>query len=390
MRWISRLLLAALLALLPALTLADAESETGEDELALTLREMRTLTDVLGHLQRDYVEETRDSQLLENAIRGMLEGLDKHTVYLDREEYARLEDDTRGRYGGIGVEVDWRDGTLQIVGVTDGGPADQAGVAVGDVVLAVAGEAVSPDRANTALDQVRGRPGTEVTLTISRDGVDREVTMVREVIRITSVYSNLLEGDLAYLKLNQFQTRSAEQVLEQLDQLSVQAAGPLRGLVLDLRGNPGGVLTAAVGLADLFLESGLIVSTRGRREDRAASYSAAPGDELGGAPIVVLVDEASASASEIVAGALQDHGRALVLGEKTFGKGSVQTVLPLRNGGAIKLTTSLYYTPSGRAIQDGGIEPDIALDPRPGTNGIDQALLEATRLVRNRELAQRP
>ena len=377
------------LIVMPLLWQSPCWADGDDDELSLTLRQMRTLTDVLGHLQRDYVEETRDSELLEKAIRGMVEGLDRHTLYLDREEYARLEDDTRGRYGGIGVEVDWRDSQLHIVGVTAGGPADGAGVKPGDVILAVAGQVLSQSRAQDALSYVRGRPGTEVTLTISRDGVDRDVTLVRETIRITSVYGNLLEGDIAYLKINQFQTRSGDNALEQLDALSAQVEGPLRGLVLDLRGNPGGVLTAAVSLTDLFLESGLIVSTRGRRDDRAAEYSAEPGDLLAGAPIVVLVDSSSASASEIVAGALQDHGRAVIMGETTYGKGSVQTVLPLRNGGAIKLTTSLYYTPSGRSIQDGGIEPDVVVVTEPDERGIDQALLEAAHLLRGHEVARR-
>ncbi|MDJ0653040.1 MAG: S41 family peptidase [Xanthomonadales bacterium] len=331
--------------------------------LSLTLDEMRTLSDVLGHVQRDYVDETSDRDLLERAIRGMVSDLDAHTAYLDREEYARLEADTRGRYGGIGIEVVWQDQDLLIAKVNPTGPAGRAGVHEGDYLTAVEGIAVSSRQPRKSIEKVRGRPGTEVRITIRRGESDEilSLTLVREVIRVASVSAELYGDGLGYLRIDTFQTDTADAAALEMARLSDAAGGSLGGLVLDMRGNPGGVLTAAVALSDMFLEEGLIVTTRGRREGSQTRYEAGPDDEIGGAPIVVIVDESSASASEIVAGALQDHGRALVLGEKTFGKGSVQSVLPLRNGGAIKLTTSRYYTPSGRSIHEQGIQPDITI-----------------------------
>ncbi len=344
-----------------------------EDTLELTLDDMRTFADVLGHVQRDYVDETSDRQLLEDAIRGMLANLDPHTAYLNREQFADLEADTSGRYGGIGIEVEWRGDDLTVVKIVAGGPADRAGVVAGETIRAVDEAAVSRSDPDAVIHRVRGEPGTAVTLTLAAPGEadPRQVSITRELIAVASVEGRLLEDRYAYLKIISFQTHTAEAVGDELDRIEALAAEPLEGLVLDLRANPGGVLNAAVEIADLFLERGLIVTTQGRREGSLMSYNAAPEDRLRGAPIAVLVDEGTASASEILAGALQDHGRAYVLGQTTFGKGSVQTVLPLRNGGAIKLTTSRYYTPSGRSIQTEGIRPDIDLSGRLAGNATE-------------------
>ena len=352
--------------LFSCLLLFAAGAAGQESGMPLTLEELRTFADVLGHVQRDYVDETSDRKLLEDAIRGMLAKLDPHTTYLSRREFAELEADTSGRYGGIGIEVEWRGEHLTVVKLVPGGPADRAGLGLGDVVQAVEGIPVTTASSLAAIRRVRGEPGTPVRLTIIEggSGAVRDLTLDREIIEVASVEGRLLEEHYAYLKIISFQTDTAVSTRHELERLAVAADGSIKGLVLDLRGNPGGVLNAAVAMADLFLERGLIVSTRGRDEDSLINYSASPNDQLGGAPIAVLVDDGTASASEIVAGALQDHGRAYVLGETTFGKGSVQTVLPLRNGGAIKLTTSRYFTPSGRSIQAEGIHPDIDLSSR--------------------------
>ncbi|MFK7954546.1 MAG: S41 family peptidase [Lysobacterales bacterium] len=379
------------IASVPEVAASDARQEAANsdaDNVSLTLDQMRTLTDVMGHVQRDYVDPTTDAELLEDAIRGMLRGLDRYTVYLTKDQFKQLENDSRGRYGGIGIEVDWRGRKLEIVGITDGGPADSAGLVVGDVIRSVEGIPITAEGPRIALERVRGPAGTPVRMVVaSRNQEPRKLVLTREVIRIISVHGNLLDGGLAYLKIGNFQTGTEYRVRETLGELIEENAGPLSGLILDLRNNPGGVLGAAVGVSDLLLGEATIVSTRGRDGDDLASYQSDAADVLDGAPIIVLVDKVSASASEIVAGALKDNGRAAILGETTFGKGSVQTVLPLRNGGAIKITTARYYTPAGHSIHGTGIEPDIAMDPKPGPDGIDRALLEATKRLRQSEFA---
>lgn len=329
----------------------------------LTLDQLRTFSEVFGRVQRDYVGETNDVDLLENAIRGLLSDLDPHTAYLNPRQFKALDADNQGEYGGIGVEVLWVSGDMSVVSVSEDGPADRAGVRVGDRIIGIDGLSLEELRRPDAMDQVRGPAGTTVTLTVvnEEDGRIRELTVVRESISVASVETRLLEGRYGYANLLTFQTDTAEELSGQLSELAERAEGPLEGLVLDLRSNPGGVLSAAVGVVDLFLTEGLIVYTRGRSEQAELSFSAGPDDELNGAPIVVIVDGQSASASEVVAGALQDHGRALIMGSQTFGKGSVQSLIPLRNGGAVKLTTSRYYTPLGRSIQAAGILPDVDL-----------------------------
>jgi len=336
--------------------------QTTAQRAQLGLEDMRTFTEVFARLQRDYVEEISDQELMERAIRGMLDDLDPHTAYLTREQFQALEEDTTGRYGGVGIEVRWLARALRVVAVTPGSPADRGGVRKGDVLLTVDGESIEDMVVSQVVEHVRGLPGLPVRLGL-RDPEDREreVVLEREIIRVASVERRLFGEGFGYLRLITFQEDTDEAVAEAVTELAKRAGGRLDGLVLDLRQNPGGVLNSAVGVADLFLESGAIVSTRGRSRGALLDYSAGPDDMLRGAPLVVLVDQATASASEIVAGALKDHERAVILGERTFGKGSVQTVLPLPNGGGIKLTTARYYTPSGLSIQAKGIQPDIDL-----------------------------
>ncbi|MDX1571964.1 MAG: S41 family peptidase [Xanthomonadales bacterium] len=355
-----RFTVAVVLSLLGSVAVAQVDDESIPQRTQLTLDDLRTFTEVFARVQRDYVEETHDRELLENAIRGMLSDLDPHTSFLNKEQYAALEEDTTGQYGGIGIEVLWIEGQLSVARVMPGTPAEKNDVRQGDRVLAVDGTPIADLPQPTALGNVRGRPGTEVVLTIQTEGEEpRDVTLVREVIAVASVDARLLDDRYAVITIRSFQEDTAEEVSSELERLKAQAGRDLDGMVLDLRGNPGGVLGSAVGVSDLFLEEGLIVYTKGRSTEAQLSFSAGPQDELSGAPIIVLVDDTTASASEIVAGALQDHGRAVVLGTQTFGKGSVQSVVPLYNGGAIKLTTARYYTPNGRSIQAAGIQPDI-------------------------------
>lgn len=345
----------------PAVAISAEVSEAEAARTQLSLEDMRTFSEVFARIQKDYVEETNDRELMESAIRGMLSKLDPHTAYLTAEELAALEADTHGRYGGVGIEVVWIEDDLMIAGATDGAPAQRAGIKSGDIIRKVDGQRVTRVAASNSVNRVRGKPGTKVVLSIQTAGNDKQtdVTLVREIIKVESVESELFAGGYGYLRIETFQTETAESVRQHLDQLELNAGGTLAGLVLDLRGNPGGVLNAGVGVSDLFLDQGMIVYTKGRVPDAELEFQATTDDQMAGAPMVVLVDKRTASASEIVAGALQDHKRALVLGERTFGKGSVQTVLPLRNGGAVKLTTARYYTPSGRSIQALGITPDI-------------------------------
>lgn len=352
---------------------ADMDSDIAQ-RTQLTLDDLRTFTEVFARVQRDYIEEVGDRELLENAIRGMLRDLDPHTRFLDREQFAALEEETSGQYGGIGVEVLWISGGMSVREVTEGGPAHDVGIRAGDVISLIDGEDVATMPAADAMAMVRGPVGTSVTLTLTgeRFGQPWEVVVDRAAIAVPSVAAELFDNAYAHIAVESFQADTAEEVSAALSEMTREAGQPLAGLILDLRGNPGGVLSAAVGLADLFLSDGLIVYTRARTPEAELSFSAGPVDEMSGAPIVVVVDAGSASASEVVAGALQDHGRALVLGQRTFGKGSVQSVMPLGNGGAVKLTTSRYYTPSGRSIQAHGIVPDVDLtgdSHRPDQDG---------------------
>jgi carboxyl-terminal processing protease len=357
-------LYAVLTAVLPGgLLAAEAESAASDDrpraDAQLTLDDLRTFTDVFNQVRRNYVEAVDDHTLLESAIRGMLLELDPHSAYLPGDDFRHLEDSSDGRYTGIGVDVRARDGRIVVRAVINGSPADEAGINPDDIITSIDGVPVRGRFLPDAIDSLLGEPDTEVDLLVLTPGGDeRAVTVRRKSLAIPVLSFNLLEDGWGYYKLTLFHKSTGVDLEASLD--SVRADGvELHGLVIDLRGNPGGVLQGAVELADGFLDEGLIVITRGRNSTMAMEFEARAGQWLPDVPIMVLVDRGTASASEVFAGALQDHGRAVVVGERTFGKGSVQSVLPLRNGGGIKLTTARYYTPSGRSIQAEGIRPDV-------------------------------
>jgi len=366
MSTISRYGIALLLGLVIGLTATMGSRVWADREaplVSLPLDELRTFTDVFDRIKRDYVEPVDDKELLVSAIRGMLSGLDPHSSYLDETDYHELQTGTSGEFGGLGIEVGLEDGFIKVVSPIDGTPAYEAGVKAGDLIIRLDDTPVKGMSLDDAVKKMRGKPNTEITLTIVRDGEDKplKITIVRDVIQIRSVRSKLLEPGFGHIRVSQFQSRTAQSLREELDKLRSANGGELKGLILDLRNNPGGVLNGAVEVADVFLNDGTVVYTEGRGNGSKQNFQATPGDVLQGAPLVVLVNGGSASASEIVAGALQDQNRAVIMGERTFGKGSVQTILPLVGGTAVKLTTARYYTPNGRSIQAEGIEPDIEL-----------------------------
>ncbi|AGA35354.1 Carboxyl-terminal protease [Thioalkalivibrio nitratireducens DSM 14787] len=329
----------------------------------IPVEDLRRFTDVYMRIKRNYVSEVEDRELLDNAIKGMLSGLDPHSAYLDEREFRDLQVGTSGEFGGLGIEVGMEDGFVKVIAPIDDTPASRAGIRAGDLIIRLDDTPVKGMSLSDAVSKMRGKRGTDITLTIMREGVDGplRITITRDVIRVQSVRWEALEPGFGYVRITNFQARTARDLVRAVE--SLKEAGPLHGLVLDLRNNPGGVLNGAVGVSDAFLDSGLIVYTEGRLQESQFRYTASPGDVAAGAPIVVLVNEGSASASEIVAGALQDHKRAVIMGVQTFGKGSVQTILPLAQETAIKLTTARYYTPDGRSIQAEGIEPDIRIEP---------------------------
>ena len=333
--------------------------EAGE----LPVDQIRTFAEVFAKIKKDYVENVEDGTLLENAIKGMLEGLDPHSSYLDEDAYLDLQEGTSGEFGGLGIEVGMEDGFIKVISPIDDTPAQKAGMQSGDLVIRLDETPVKGLSLNDAVTRMRGEPGTDITLTILREGEEKPLkfTITRDVIKVKSVRTQTLEPGFGYLRISHFQSRTAEDARAGLQQLKQDNNGNLNGLILDLRNNPGGILSAAVGISDLFLDKGLIVYTEGRIDDSRLKFNAKPADILDNAPMVVLVNAGSASASEIVAGALQDHKRAIIMGQKTFGKGSVQTVLPISNAAALKLTTARYFTPSGRSIQVSGIEPDVVI-----------------------------
>ncbi|WP_340120663.1 S41 family peptidase [Methylobacter svalbardensis] len=329
----------------------------------LPYEELRTFTEIFGRIKRDYVEPVSDKKLLEDAIRGMLSGLDPHSAYLVADEYQQLKEGTTGQFGGLGIEVTMENGFVKVVSPIDDTPAQRAGIKTGDLIVRLDDQPVKGMALGDAVKLMRGEPGSKILLTVIREGegAPLKITITRAIIKVKSVKSRMLEKGYGYVRISSFQSGTGENLKEALASLKKENAGNLKGLVLDLRNNPGGVLNAAVEVSDAFIKSGLIVYTEGRIENSEMRFSAAPGDLIDGAPIVVLINAGSASASEIVAGALQDQKRAVIMGEKSFGKGSVQTILPTSKGSAVKLTTARYYTPSGRSIQAEGIEPDITL-----------------------------
>ncbi|MEN8762337.1 MAG: S41 family peptidase [Thiogranum sp.] len=337
----------------------DTKSAAG-----LPVEELRTFSDVFGRIKNDYVEDVEDSEMLNNAIRGMLSGLDPHSSYLDQEQFKELQVGTSGEFGGLGIEVGMEDGFVKVIAPIDDTPAQRAGIEAGDLIIRLDDTPVKGLTLNDAVKIMRGKPGTVLRLTVVREGVDQplKIDIKRAVIKVKSVKSRMLEDGFGYVRISQFQSKTAENMVDAIEVLKKKSGGALKGMVLDLRNNPGGVLNGAVAVSDAFLKKGLIVYTEGRVSDSKLRFNATPDDVLNKAPMVVLVNQGSASASEIVSGALQDHHRAIVVGTATFGKGSVQTILPLSNGTAVKLTTARYYTPSGRSIQAEGIKPDIELD----------------------------
>jgi carboxyl-terminal processing protease len=361
-RWIHSLPILAVGLLLGAmLTAGQSVLAQRKSESTLPLEDLRTFTEIFAKIKNDYVEPIEDKELLTNAIHGMLAGLDPHSAYLVPEDYKQLQQGTSGEFGGLGIEVGMEDGFVKVIAPIDDTPASHAGMEAGDLIIRLDETPVKGMALADAVKIMRGKPGTDIVLTVVREGRDRpfKVTITRDVIKVRSVKNRMLEDGYGYLRVTQFQTRTGENLREAVDKLKSESGGRLKGVVLDLRNNPGGVLSAAVSVSDAFLTDGIIVYTDGRLDDAKLKFNAKPTDVLDGAPIVVLVNGGSASASEIVAGALQDHKRAVIMGEKTFGKGSVQTILPMENGSALKLTTARYYTPAGTSIQASGITPDI-------------------------------
>jgi carboxyl-terminal processing protease len=363
------------------------------------------LDEVIARIRREYVDPVPESAFDEAAVKGVVANLDPHSAFLDAVQYEEMRATTAGSYSGVGIEVSADGGRVVVVTPIEGSPAARAGVRAGDVVLAVDGQPVTADRLEDTIGRMRGAPGTLVRLAVGRDGEPEPLVFAlqRGEVHVHTVRAEPLPGGYGYVRITQFSDATPDELLGSLsglvrrDPAATAPLRPLRGLVLDLRGNPGGVLESAVGVADAFLEEGMIVRADGRAPEARFEMTATRGDVLGGQPIVVLIDGGSASGSEIVAGALRDHGRATLMGERTFGKGSVQTVIPLDDGQALKLTTSRYYTPSGASIHAKGLEPDITLgeaEPREGAKNLarplppmhDPAVLTALQYLRDRGL----
>lgn len=357
------LLITCMLCLLLATGRGVLADKVDPDEQEIPYEALRSFTEIFGRIKAHYVEEVDDEELLKSAVRGMLSGLDPHSAYLDPDAFTNLQESTAGEFGGLGIEVTMEDGFVKVVSPIDDTPAQRAGIQPGDLIIRIDDKPVKGMELSEAVTLLRGKPGSKTELTIVRDGASNPIilTVERAVIHVKSVRSRLLEPDYGYVRVSTFQVRSGPAVINAIEKLEEENKSRLKGLVLDLRNNPGGVLSSAVEVADAFLDEGLIVYTKGRTTDADLRQNATPGDVLHGAPMVVLINGGSASASEIVAGAIQDHVRGIIMGYPSFGKGSVQTILELDNDHAIKLTTAHYFTPSGRSIQAEGIVPDIKL-----------------------------
>ena len=365
----------------------------------MTWEQARLFSEVMERVKRDYVDPIDDQVLVESAVRGMVADLDRHSQFLDAEEYEEIRISTSGSYSGVGIEVSTEDNVIVVIAPIDGTPAQRAGIVSGDEIIAIDNIDVDKENLNETIRRMRGRPGTHVILSVQRDDEEnaRVFNLERETIKVASVQKALLGPDFGYVRISQFTDTTAREVGDVIDDLvdeiQQRDGSSLAGLILDLRNNPGGILDAAVDVSDLFLDSGVIVTADGRTPESRFSKDASGGDILDGASIIVLVNAGSASASEIVAGALQDHDRATIVGTSTFGKGLVQTVMPLSRGRAIKLTTSRYYTPSGDSIHEIGISPDVVIDGSPDFPGAsmsagvdrenDDQLMQAIELLRN-------
>ena len=339
---------------------SQEETAKPSSDFSDTYRQLDLFGDVFERVRAQYVEEVSDKELIEKAINGMLLGLDPHSSYLDEEKYKDMQVSTRGEFGGLGIEVTMENGLVKVVSPIDDTPAAAAGVQAGDFIVELDGEPIMGLSLSEAVDKMRGKVGTPIEIVISREGAEGpiDMTIIRDIIKIRSV-RHRVEGNSGYLRITTFNQNAASGIRKGMKEIQEELGNKLNGYVLDLRNNPGGLLDQAIAVSDIFLDKGEIVSTRGREEDNTKRDNATPGDLSAGLPVVVLINGGSASASEIVAGALQDHKRAIVMGEPSFGKGSVQTVMALPGHGAMRLTTARYYTPSGRSIQAKGIDPDI-------------------------------
>jgi len=367
MRKTSLLLLGALAGVLATLMITQPRAllvgSAARAAVSDTYRELNLFGDVFERVRADYVEKPDDSKLVESAINGMLAGLDPHSSYMDPKSFRDMQVQTRGEFGGLGIEVTMEDGLVKVVAPIDDTPAAKAGVMANDIITHLDDEAVQGLTLNQAVDKMRGPVNTKIKLTIMRKGADKpiEVSIVRDIIRVKSVRWHPEGGDVGYIRITQFNEQTTDGLKQAINELNAQlGADKIKGYVVDLRNNPGGLLDQAISVSDTFLEKGEIVSTRGRNPEETQRFNARPGDMTKGKPVIVLINGGSASASEIVAGALQDHKRATLIGTRSFGKGSVQTIIPLGAGnGALRLTTARYYTPAGRSIQAKGISPDI-------------------------------
>jgi carboxyl-terminal processing protease len=366
-RFRTALVLAAGIVIGVIVTLSNGVFATKESAAAnpLPFKDLQVFVEILNRVKSDYVEPIDDKTLLENAVRGMLNGLDPHSAYLDKDEFKEMNIATSGKFGGLGIEVQMYNGFVRVISPIDDTPAFKAGVKPGDLIIKIDDAPTKGLNLSEAVQKMRGDPGTKIVLTLMREGTAQPLTleMKRDIINVASVRGRMLEPGLGYLRISSFTTETSSALDKELGKLKKEAGGQLKGLVLDLRNNPGGVLDAAVKVSDVFLDKGTIVSIKGRDSQANREFSATPGDDIGGRPMVVMINSGSASASEIVAGALQDQKRGVLIGEKSFGKGSVQTIMPLQTEAAIKLTTARYYTPSGRSIQGEGVEPDIEVRP---------------------------
>ena len=339
--------------------LLPAASGWAQDRNEDTYRQLKLFGDVFERVRADYVDQVTDEELIESAIRGMLAELDPHSSYMDQDQFKDMQEQTRGEFGGLGIQVTMEEGFVKVVSPIDDTPAARAGIQTGDFITHIDGESVLGLTLDQAVEMLRGPIDSEVTITVVRGQTEPfDVTLVRDVIKVESVRSRV-EGNIGYIRITQFNEQTTSGLEKAIAEIKAELGDKLVGFVLDLRNNPGGLLSEAISVSDTFLEQGEIVSTRGRHEEDMQRFNARPGDLIDALPLGVLINDGSASASEIVAGALQDHHRAIILGTRSFGKGSVQTIVPLPGHGAMRLTTSRYFTPSGRSIQAKGIEPDI-------------------------------
>ena len=365
-----RRLILTILLLLPLCSQSQTLLVTADDgaakdsETRLPLKELRTFTQVFEQIRLGYVEEVTDTELLENAIAGLLTGLDPHSTYLKADDYGDLQENATGEYGGLGMEVAGDGGLIRVISPIDDPPADKAGIEAGDLIIEMDGSPIRGMGLQKAIDKLRGEKGTNIELTVYRESEDGPLTfdITRDIIQISAVRSRLLEPNYGYVRIAQFQVSSGEDFIAEISHLQASNDAPLNGLIIDLRNNPGGLVPASITIADALVDSGTLVYTEGRLPSANRRFEADSGDILNGVPVVVLINGGSASASEIVAGALQDNHRAAIVGTQSFGKGSVQTVMPLGDGRAVKLTTARYFPPSGRSIQAEGIVPDITIE----------------------------